>query len=134
MASLSSANKVLVGGVNSPVRAFKAVGGHPLMIEKGHGSLLTDSTGRRYTDYCLSCGALILGHAHREVLKAIHQAANKGVSFGITTKPEIEIAQFIVKYVPSIEMVRFVNSGTEATMSAIRLARGFTKRAKTIKF
>lgn len=130
----AQAQKILVGGVNSPVRAFKAVGGDPLVMERGQGSKLFDVHGHSYTDYCLSWGALILGHAHRDVVKAVQNAIKKGVSFGTTTKPEIEIARFIVKHVPSVDMVRFVNSGTEATMSAIRLARGFTKRNKIIKF
>jgi glutamate-1-semialdehyde 2,1-aminomutase len=128
------AQKVMVGGVNSPVRAFKAVGGNPLVMERGRGSKLFDINGHSYTDYCLSWGALILGHAHQDVLKAVQKAIKKGVSYGTTTKPEIEIARFIVKHVPSVDMVRFVNSGTEATMSAVRLARGFTKRNKIIKF
>ena len=126
--------KVMVGGVNSPVRAFNAVGGNPLIMEKGRGSKLFDVDGGAYTDYCLSWGALILGHAHKNVIKTIQKAVKNGVSYGTTTRPEIEMAGFIVKHVPSIDMVRFVNSGTEATMSAIRLARGFTKRNKIIKF
>ncbi len=130
----TQASKVMVGGVNSPVRSFKAVGGHPLLMDHGRGPKLFDIQGRSYTDYCLSWGALILGHSHPDVVRAVQQAIKKGVSFGTTTKPEIEIAQFIVKHVPSTDMVRFVNSGTEATMSAIRLARGFTKRPKIIKF
>ena len=128
------AQKVMVGGVNSPVRAFKAVGGNPLVMERGRGSKLFDVDGHSYTDYCLSWGALILGHAHQEVVRTVQKAVKKGVSYGTTTKPEIEIARFIVKHVPSVDMVRFVNSGTEATMSAVRLARGFTKRNKIIKF
>jgi len=131
---MNAAQKVLVGGVNSPVRAFHAVGGNPLLMERGSANKLFDINGHSYTDYCLSWGALILGHAHQEVVKAVQSAVKKGVSFGTTTKPEIEIAQFIAKHVPSVDMVRFVNSGTEATMSAIRLARGFTKRDKIIKF
>lgn len=138
MASMTTDNrlaqKVMVGGVNSPVRAFKAVGGNPLVMERGRGSKLFDVNGHAYTDYCLSWGALILGHAHQEVLKTVQKAVKKGISYGTTTRPEIEIAQFIVKHVPSVDMVRFVNSGTEATMSAVRLARGFTKRNKIIKF
>ncbi len=134
MASMTTAQKVLVGGVNSPVRAFKAVGGNPLLMGQGRGNKLFDIDGHAYKDYCLSWGALILGHAHQEVVKAIQKAVKKGVSYGTTTRPEIEIAQFIAKHVPSVDMVRFVNSGTEATMSAIRLARGFTKRNKIIKF
>ena len=128
------AQKVMVGGANSPVRSFKAVGGYPLVIERGMGTQLYAINGHAYTDYCLSWGASILGHAHRDVVKSVVKAVKKGISFGTTTKPEIEIAQFIVKHVPSIDMVRFVNSGTEATMSAIRLARGFTNRSKIIKF
>jgi glutamate-1-semialdehyde 2,1-aminomutase len=134
MASITTAQKVMVGGVNSPVRAFKAVGGNPLIMDHGRGSKLVDVDGRSYTDYCLSWGALILGHAHQDVVKTVQNAVKKGVSYGTTTTPEIEIAQFIVKHVPSIDMVRFVNSGTEATMSAIRVARGFTKRDKIVKF
>jgi glutamate-1-semialdehyde 2,1-aminomutase len=134
MDQIAAAQKVMVGGVNSPVRAFNAVGGHPLIMKEGRASKLFDIDGHSYTDYCLSWGALILGHAHQDVVKAVQKAVKKGVSYGTTTKPEIEIAQFIVKHVPSIDMVRFVNSGTEATMSAIRLARGFTKRNKIVKF
>ena len=134
MASIKTAQKVLVGGVNSPVRAFKAVGGDPLIIDRGLGSKIYDINGHAYTDYCLSWGALILGHAPKDVLKAVQNRVKKGTSYGTTTKPEIQIAQFIVKHVPSVDMVRFVNSGTEATMSSIRLARGFTKRSKIVKF
>ena len=126
--------KVMVGGVNSPVRAFKAVGGNPLIIEGGRGSRFVDVDGNWYTDYCLSWGSLILGHAHADVIKAVNLGMKTGTSFGATTKPEIDIAQFITKHIPSIDLIRFVNSGTEATMSAIRLARGFTKKAKVIKF
>jgi glutamate-1-semialdehyde 2,1-aminomutase len=128
------AQQVMVGGVNSPVRAFKAVGGNPLVMERGRATKLFDVDGHAYIDYCLSWGALILGHAHQDVVRTVQKAIKNGVSYGTTTKPEIEIARFIVKYVPSVDMVRFVNSGTEATMSAIRLARGFTKRDKIIKF
>jgi glutamate-1-semialdehyde 2,1-aminomutase len=130
----SQAQKIMVGGVNSPVRAFKAVGGSPLIMQRAQGSKLFDVDNNSYTDYCLSWGALILGHRHPDVISAAKTAISMGSSFGTTTKPEIEIAQFIVKHVPSIDLVRFVNSGTEATMSAIRLARGFTKRSKIIKF
>ncbi|MBI4309540.1 MAG: glutamate-1-semialdehyde 2,1-aminomutase [Candidatus Omnitrophica bacterium] len=128
------ARKVLVGGVNSPVRAFKTVGGGPLVMARGRGSRLFDVDGNSYTDYCLSWGALILGHNHPEVVKAVKSSITLGSSFGATTKPEIEIAQLIAKHVPSIDMLRFVNSGTEAAMSAVRLARAFTKRDKIIKF
>ncbi len=132
--SFGLGQKVLVGGVNSPVRAFKSVGGNALVMDRGRKQNFIDLDGNIYTDYCLSWGALILGHAHRDVVKAVSQGIRLGASFGVTTKPEIEIAQFIAKHVPSVDKVRFVNSGTEATMSAIRLARGFTKREKVIKF
>jgi glutamate-1-semialdehyde 2,1-aminomutase len=128
------AQKVMVGGVNSPVRAFKAVGGKPLVVKRGLGSKIFDERGRGFTDYCLSWGALILGHAFPPVVQAVQQAIKRGTSFGTTTRPEIEIAGFIVKHVPSVDMVRFVNSGTEATMSAVRLSRGVTGRNKVIKF
>ncbi len=124
----------MVGAVNSPVRAFKAVGGNPLIIQRGRGARFFDVDGNGYTDYCLSWGALILGHNHPQALKATQTAIGYGSSFGTTTKPEVEIAQFITKHVPSVDMVRFVNSGTEAAMSAIRLARGFTGRDKVVKF
>ena len=128
------AAQVMAGGVNSPVRSFRSVGGNPLVIQSGKGSRFFDVDHNSYTDYCLSWGSLILGHAHKEVLSAIKKALAGGTSFGTTTPPEIEIAQFIVRHVPSIEMVRFVNSGTEAAMSTIRLARGFTKKNKVVKF
>ena len=128
------AQKVMVGGVNSPVRAFKTVGGSPLIMDHGRGSKLYDVDGNEYTDYCLSWGALIYGHAHRNVVLAVKKRINKGSSFGATTKAEIDMAELIVKRIPSIDLVRFVNSGTEATMSAIRLARGFTKKNIVIKF
>lgn len=126
--------KYLVGGVNSPVRAFNAVGGNPLVISHGKGSKFFDVDGNAYTDYCLSWGSLILGHGNRDVIAAVNRAIKQGTSFGATTKAEVDIAQFITKHVPSIDLIRFVNSGTEATMSAIRVARGFTKRSKVIKF
>ncbi len=128
------AQNVLVGGVNSPVRAFKSVKGNPLFIDYGKGKKIFDVDGNAYTDYCLSWGALILGHAHPEVMKAVKKGLKHAVSFGTSTKPEVEIAEFIVKHVPSVDMIRFVNSGTEAVMSAIRLARGFAKRDIVIKF
>lgn len=130
----SDAQKVMVGGVNSPVRSFKGVGGSPLVMEYGHRAKLFDVDGNGYTDYCLSWGALILGHASRNSILAAKKTVEKGTSFGATTRPEIEMAKFITRAVPSIELVRFVNSGTEATMSAIRLSRGFTKRKLVIKF
>lgn len=128
------ARKVLVGGVNSPVRSFLSVGVNPLVMKAGCGSRIFDIDGNSYTDYCLSWGALILGHAHKDVLCAIQKAVQAGTSFGATTKPEVDIAKFIVRHVPSIDMIRFVNSGTEAAMSAIRLARGFTKKNMVVKF
>ena len=128
------AREVLVGGVNSPVRSFMAVGGSPFVVKAGHGAKILDVDGNSYVDYCLSWGASVLGHAHKDVVKAVKKAISGGSSFGVTTKPEIEIAQQIVKDVPSINKVRFVNSGTEATMSAIRLARGFTGRNMIVKF
>ncbi|MBL8013258.1 MAG: glutamate-1-semialdehyde 2,1-aminomutase [Candidatus Omnitrophica bacterium] len=134
IAEFKRAQNYLVGGVNSPVRAFKGVKGNPLVVDYGKGKKIFDIDGNGFTDYCLSWGALILGHAHPEVMKAIKKGLKHAVSFGTTTKPEIEIAEFIVKHVPSVEQVRFVNSGTEATMSAIRLSRGVTKRNIVIKF
>lgn len=124
----------MVGGVSSPVRSFISVGGKPLIIREGKGTRIFDVDDNIYTDYCLSWGASILGHAHQEVVKAVRKAISGGASFGTTTKPEIELARQIVKDVPSIDKVRFVNSGTEATMSAIRLARGYTRRNTIVKF
>jgi glutamate-1-semialdehyde 2,1-aminomutase len=125
---------VLVAGVNSPVRAFKAVGGQPVFIKKGLGSHIVDADNNRYVDYCLSWGALILGHAHPAVVNAVKSAAEKGMSFGAPTENETAFAEILCQAVPSMEKVRLVNSGTEATMSAIRLARGFTGKDKIIKF
>ena len=128
------AQKVFPGGVNSPVRAFGAVGGQPLFIERGEGPYLYDVDGNRYIDYVLSWGPLITGHAHPAVVEAIQQAACKGTSYGAPSPLEIELARSIMDFMPNIEMIRFVNSGTEATMSALRLARAYTKRDKIIKF
>lgn len=130
----SQAQKVMVGGVNSPVRSFKGVGGRPLVMKYAERQKLYDYDGNAFTDYCLSWGALILGHAHRNVTLAAKKTAEKGASFGTTTREEIQIAEFLCAHVPSIEKIRFVNSGTEAAMSAIRLARGYTGREKMIKF
>ena len=130
----SQAQKVLVGGVNSPVRSFKSVNSQPLVMKYGRGSQLFDYDGNGFSDYCLSWGALILGHGHHNVILGAKKAAEKGTSFGTTTREEIELAEHIVEHVPSIELIRFVNSGTEATMSAIRLARGVTKKDVLIKF
>ena len=128
------AEQIIPGGVNSPVRSCRAVGTHPLFIARGLGSKIFDVDGNTYIDYVGSWGPLILGHAHPEVVAAVKAAAELGTSFGIPTELEVELAQMITKLVPSMEMIRMVNSGTEATMSAIRLARGYTKRAKIIKF
>jgi glutamate-1-semialdehyde 2,1-aminomutase len=128
------AQKLFPGGVNSPVRAFRAVGGQPLFIERGEGPHLYDVDGNRYIDYVLSWGPLITGHAHPNVVKAIQETAMKGTSYGAPSPLEVELARRIMDFMPSIEMVRFVNSGTEATMSALRLARAYTKRDKIIKF
>jgi glutamate-1-semialdehyde 2,1-aminomutase len=128
------AEEIIPGGVNSPVRSCRAVGTHPLFIAKGQGSKIFDVDGNSYIDYVGSWGPLILGHAHPEVVEAVKKAAEMGTSFGIPTTLEIELAQMITKLVPSMEMMRMVNSGTEATMSAIRVARGYTGRSKIIKF
>jgi glutamate-1-semialdehyde 2,1-aminomutase len=128
------ASKVLPGGVNSPVRAFRGVGGHPLFIDKGAGAFMWDADGNRYIDYVLSWGPMILGHAHPAVVEAITHQAARGTSYGAPTALETELAELIIKCLPGIEMLRFVNSGTEATMSALRVARGFTGRNKIIKF
>jgi glutamate-1-semialdehyde 2,1-aminomutase len=126
--------KILVGGVDSPVRAFRSVGGTPLVIEQARGAYLFDVDGHSYLDYVCSWGALILGHAHPGVMHAIQEQAALGTSYGMTSPLESELAEQIAQAVPSIEMLRFVSSGTEATMSAIRLARGFTKRDLILKF
>jgi glutamate-1-semialdehyde 2,1-aminomutase len=128
------AQKYLPGGVDSPVRAFKSVGGTPPFIVKGKGSKITDADGNEYIDYVCSWGPLILGHAPAGVISAIQKIAEQGTSFGAPTELEITLAKMVSKAVPSMEMLRFVSSGTEATMSAIRLARGFTGRDKIIKF
>ena len=128
------AEKVLVGGVNSPVRAFRSVGGEPLIIEKGSGQYLYDADGNQLLDYVCSWGAMLLGHAHPAVTAAIADQAQRGTSFGVTTELELELATLITKAIPFLEKVRFVSSGTEATMSAVRLARGVTKRDLIVKF
>jgi glutamate-1-semialdehyde 2,1-aminomutase len=128
------AQRYMPGGVNSPVRAFRAVGGEPLFIARGEGPYIYDADGRRYIDYVLSWGPLILGHAHPQVIGALKEAAERGISYGAPTALETELAKRVVEAVPSIEMMRFVSSGTEATMSALRLARAFTARSKIIKF
>jgi len=126
--------KVIPGGVNSPARAFGGVGGQPIVIARGEGPYLIDVDGNRYIDYVGSWGPLILGHTHPRVLKATSEALHNGASFGAPTELETKLAELIIELVPSIEMVRMVNSGTEASMSTIRLARGFTKRDGIVKF
>lgn len=130
----SRAQRVIPGGVNSPVRAFKAVGGEPVFIDRAKGAYLFDTAGKRYIDYVLSWGPMILGHAHHRVLDAVKEKLELGLSFGAPTCIETELAEKICQFVPSIEKVRFVSSGTEATMSAIRLARGYTGRDNIVKF
>jgi glutamate-1-semialdehyde 2,1-aminomutase len=128
------ANEFIPGGVNSPVRAFRAVGGNPVFIERAKGSKIYDVDGNAYIDYVLSWGPLILGHAHPRVVNALKKAVEKGTSYGAPTPLEITLAELVLKAYPSMDKVRMVNSGTEAAMSAIRAARGFTGRDKIIKF
>ncbi|RNB90536.1 glutamate-1-semialdehyde-2,1-aminomutase [Brevibacillus fluminis] len=132
--AFAEAKQYIPGGVNSPVRAFKSVGGNPVYIAKGEGARITDVDGNTYLDYIGSWGPLILGHSHPNVLKAILDTAVLGTSFGAPTERETEMAKLVCDIVPSVEIVRMVNSGTEATMSALRLARGYTKRDKIMKF
>ncbi len=128
------ARQILPGGVDSPGRAFRAVGGQPLFIARGEGPYLYDVDGNRYIDYVLSWGPLVLGHAHPEVVEALQEAVAKGTSYGAPSPLEVELAELVQSFIPSIEMIRFVNSGTEATMSALRLARAYTQRDKIVKF
>ncbi|WP_233831654.1 glutamate-1-semialdehyde 2,1-aminomutase [Paraburkholderia sp. ZP32-5] len=128
------AQRTIPGGVNSPVRAFRSVGGTPRFIERAQGAYFWDADGQRYTDYIGSWGPMILGHVHPEVLEAVQRVLADGFSFGAPTESEVEIAEEICKLMPSIEQVRMVSSGTEATMSALRLARGFTNRSRIVKF
>lgn len=130
----SQAQLRIPGGVNSPVRAFKSVGGTPPFIYRGKGATVWDVDGNAYVDYVGSWGPLIVGHAHPEVIKAVQQAAEKGLSFGAPTEAELEMAELLSKLLPALEQVRLVSSGTEATMTAIRIARGYTGRAKIVKF
>ena len=132
--SVEEALQVLPGGVSSPVRAFKAVGGEPIHLVKGKGCRVWDREGKGYIDFLASWGPLILGHAHPEVVEAVEEEVKKGLSFGLTSPGEIELARMVVSMIPSAEKVRFVNSGTEATMSAVRLARGITGRKIVLKF
>lgn len=132
--AFAEAVDLMPGGVNSPVRAFKSVNMDPIFVEKGKGAIVTDIDGNEYIDYILSWGPLILGHAHDEVVAAIADQAAKGASFGAPTLSETKLAKLVMDRLPSIEMIRFVSSGTEATMSALRLARGYTGRDKILKF
>jgi glutamate-1-semialdehyde 2,1-aminomutase len=133
-AAFERASRLLPGGVNSPARAFGAVGGHPLFIARGEGPYLYDIDGNRYLDYVGSWGPLILGHSHPRVVRAVEEALHRGASFGAPTELESHLAELIIEAMPSIQMVRMVSSGTEASMSAIRLARGFTGRDRIVKF
>ena len=131
---MARATKRLPGGVNSPVRAFRSVGGDPLFVQRGEGSRIIDVDGNSYVDYVMSYGPLVLGHAHPVVVEALEGAIRNGTTFGAPTELEVELAELVCDTVPSIEMVRMTNSGTEATMSAIRVARGFTGRDRILKF
>ena len=131
---MERAARRLPGGVNSPVRAFRSVGGSPLFMERGEGSTIFDVDGNNYVDYVMSYGPLVLGHTHPDVVEAIERTARKGTTFGAPTELEVDLAELVCETVPSLEMVRMTNSGTEATMSAIRVARGFTGREKILKF
>ncbi len=128
------AQQYIPGGVNSPVRAWRAVGGNPLFIQRGRGCRVIDADGKEYVDYVGSWGPLIAGHAHPQIVKALEESLKRGTSFGAPTAREIELAKMIIEAVPSIEKVRLTSSGTEATMTALRLARGYTKRTKIVKF
>ena len=133
-ALFEQAKKTIPGGVNSPVRAFNGVGGSPLFIEKADGAYIYDADGKAYIDYVGSWGPMILGHNHPKIREAVLAAVHNGLSFGAPTELEVQMAEKVIAMVPSIEQVRMVSSGTEATMSAIRLARGFTNRDKILKF
>ena len=126
--------KFIPGGVNSPVRAFSSVGGTPIFFKKGLGSRLWDENNKEYIDYINSWGPMILGHAHPEVIEVVQEIAKNSLSFGAPTSKELDMAEMLVRLVPSMEQVRLVSSGTEATMSAIRVARGFTSRDRIVKF
>ena len=131
---VSAAREVLPGGVNSPVRAFKAVGGEPIIFQSAQRCYMTDVDGNRYLDYVGSWGPMLLGHAHPKVIESVIEVARAGLSFGATCPHEIDLGRLIKEFYPSIDSVRLVNSGTEATMSAVRLARGYTGRPDIIKF
>jgi len=130
----TASQKVIPGGVNSPVRAFRSVGGTPLFFQRGQGAYVWDADGKQYTDYVGSWGPMIVGHCHPEVVKAVQDAAAQGLGFGAPTAGELDLANLLCTLLPSLQMVRLVSSGTEATMSAIRLARGFTGRSRIVKF
>src|SRR5512147_2228503 len=130
----ATAQKLFPGGVNSPVRAFRSVGGQPLFIERGEGAYLRDVDGNRFIDYVLSWGPLVLGHAHPRVVAALAEAASRGTSFGAPSPLELELARTVRGLMPSVEVMRFVHSGTEAVMGALRLARAFTGRDRIVKF
>src|SRR3954464_1119149 len=132
-AAFLKARQLMPGGVSSPVRSFKSVGGTPIFIKEAQGAILTDVDGNRYVDYIGSYGPVIAGHANERVVAALSKAIGRGTSYGAPTETEIDLAETIVKALPSIDMVRFVNSGTEATMSAIRLARAATERDLIVK-
>jgi glutamate-1-semialdehyde 2,1-aminomutase len=132
--AFKKAQEFIPGGVNSPVRAFRSVHMNPVFIQKGKGSIVTDIDGNNYIDFLSSWGPLLFGHAHERIVSAINEAAQKGTSYGAPTEYETEMAELIVEMIPSVEKVRMVNSGTEANMSAIRLARGYTKRDAIVKF
>jgi len=134
ISAFARARGIIAGGVNSPVRAFRAVGGSPVFLKSGSGAYVTDLDGHEYIDYVQSWGPLLFGHAHAPTVKAIVQAAQRGSSFGAPTEAESELGELIRSFMPSLERVRFTSSGTEATMSAVRLARGFTGRSKIVKF
>ncbi len=133
-AIFEEARRYLPGGVDSPVRSFRGVGGDPIVVASAAGARIRDADGNEYIDYCGSWGPLILGHAHPEVIEAVREAAGRGTTYGIATEAELTLARLVCECVPSIEMVRFVSSGTEATMSALRLARAFTGRDQILKF
>src|SRR5262245_37844153 len=133
-AAFARACQAIPGGVNSPARAFGGVGGEPIVVDRGEGAYLIDVDGNRYLDYVGSWGPLILGHCHPRVVEAVNRAMSRGASFGAPTEAETELAELIGQLMPSLEMVRLVSSGTEASMSAIRLARGFTGREVIVKF
>ena len=133
-ALFAEAKKYIPGGVNSPVRAFKAVGGEPIFVKRAKGAYLYDEDGNQLIDFISSWGPLILGHAYEPVINAVIEKARKGTSFGMPTEIETQLARLAVSMVPNIDKIRFVNSGTEACMSAVRLARGYTGKDKIIKF